>query len=753
LHITRMQFHITVSGAGTATRSVTISGVTNASHLPREITMQAARPYPPAGELASYPTKIAGLCNPANLADLNGLFDRFLANGMAPGESALLGQYLFAVLLGPDWAAITGAAGAGAMVEMELELDPSETEMQSLPWEMMHNGTAFLADSKAPRVAFSRVIPPASAFPAPVFDAPFRVLFVVGSQLSSKLRPGMELIGLLRRREFENAGVSVRYLGEAEYDKFQQTVAEFQPSLVHMVCHGQIREKAPPEILLLERLRDPSGKERTLDYPITADRLIALMQQPGGWVPPIVILNACYTGTFSDAHLSFAARLVNQGVAMSIGMAGEVADRACQAFTLRFYQALLNKQSVTEAAAQGRRAALLGYPELEESLEWTRATLFLRQGVAPTISVPRPANLDLVQRALQLRKIGSVPEAFCARDTALEPYQSLASQLTRRKAGVALPNDPLLIAFTINDAAGGVGKTRLLEEIAVRAISDGLFPVILRKHEQSAAPSNLLDFALAISEAMGEVRKVFDLGGAPAGVTPAGLEPPNITAVQDFAFGKTRDGKPDWPNRVDRRIYRNQVASLRETVAKAGPETPQVDVTLIFEALQDDFRQLLQEAAAKGAGPYLPLLLLDDVHLYARVMLTILRNIGAAGLGTEHLPIPVVFTYMTTTTDGDLVRTALRKMSIAEKRQPELAVFKEINEQRLAYGQLLLSWKQCTPNDRSKNAKRFLELLQQRTEGRVKNVITPGTESLIDGARFSDVLLDANLDDVIGKHP
>jgi hypothetical protein len=42
---------------------------------------------------------------------------------------------------------------------------------------MMYNGTAFLADSNAPRVASSRVIPPASAFPVPVFDVPFRFLF------------------------------------------------------------------------------------------------------------------------------------------------------------------------------------------------------------------------------------------------------------------------------------------------------------------------------------------------------------------------------------------------------------------------------------------------------------------------------------------------------------------------------------------------------------------------------------------------
>jgi hypothetical protein len=54
----------------------------------------------------------------------------------------------------------------------------------------------------------------------------------------------------------------------------------------------------------------------------------------------------CYTGIFSSAHLSFAASLVDRGVAMALGMAGEVADRACQAFTLRFYQALMTDQPV-----------------------------------------------------------------------------------------------------------------------------------------------------------------------------------------------------------------------------------------------------------------------------------------------------------------------------------------------------------------------------------------------------------------------
>jgi hypothetical protein len=51
---------------------------------------------------------------------------------MAPGESALLGQYLLRSCWG-QWTAITGAAGAGDVAEMELELHPSDTEMQSLP--------------------------------------------------------------------------------------------------------------------------------------------------------------------------------------------------------------------------------------------------------------------------------------------------------------------------------------------------------------------------------------------------------------------------------------------------------------------------------------------------------------------------------------------------------------------------------------------------------------------------------------------
>jgi len=741
-----MQFIISVTGAGTGSRSVSIGGCPQ-----RDIAIQAYRPFPPKDELAAYSAQTAALCDPAKLTDLNALYDRFLANGLAQGESVLLGQYLFAVLLGPSWALIENATPGGDVAELELEIDPSDTEMQSLPWEMIHSSKGFLANSNAPRVTFSRVIPPAGSFGAPTFKAPFKVLFVVGSQLNSALRPGLELIGLLRRPEFLNAGLAVRYLGEAEYDVFQQTVAEFRPSLVHLVCHGQIRTGAPPEILLLERQPDPAGRKRTQSYPVTADRLITLMQQPGGWVPPIVILNACYTGTFMSAHLSFAARLVNQGVAMSMGMAGEAADRACQAFTLGFYQALLTNQPVTEATAHGRRAALLGYPELEASIEWTRATLFLRKGVRPNITVPTPANIDLIQRAPRLRVIGRQPDALCARDPALEPYHRMAALLTGRRAGAALPNDPLLIAFTINDAAGGVGKTRLLEEIAVRGITDGLFPVILRKHEQSAAPSNFLDFALAVSDAMAEVRMTFDLGFAPPEAVPAALgQPvPVVTNVHKFAFSKAGIV----PDCVNRTVFRTQLPQVRQTVAQTGPDTAPGDVSAIIEALQDDFHQLMQDAATKGKVPYLPLLLLDDVHLYARVALTILRNIGAAGLGTEQMPIPLVFTYMTTTTEGDLIRTALRKMNVAGECQPELTVFKENIEQRLAYGQLLLSWQRCTPNDRSKNVKGFLDKLQQMTEGRVKKVITLEIENYISGARFGDALVDADFDDIMQRYP
>ena len=71
----------------------------------------------------------------------------------------------------------------------------------------------------------------------------------MGKAIDNTLRPGAELIGLLRRLRvpidptfstFRSTDVNVRYLSEATWDEIQAAVADFEPTVVHLICHGEV---------------------------------------------------------------------------------------------------------------------------------------------------------------------------------------------------------------------------------------------------------------------------------------------------------------------------------------------------------------------------------------------------------------------------------------------------------------------------------------------------------------------------------
>src|ERR1700760_573508 len=73
-----------------------------------------------------------------------------------------------------------------------------------------------------------------------------------------------------------------------------------------------------------------------------------------------------------------AAALVSAGVPMVVGMSGEVADSACRLFTRRFYEALLQGESVAAATAEGRRAGLTG-ADPYHTVDWAFPSLLLSE--------------------------------------------------------------------------------------------------------------------------------------------------------------------------------------------------------------------------------------------------------------------------------------------------------------------------------------------------------------------------------------
>src|SRR5262249_55563289 len=148
-------------------------------------------------------------------------------------------------------------------------------------------------------------------------------------------------------------------LTHATLDSLAQAVKEFTPTVVHIVCHGDIADVGKQELSPALEFRAKEGSDASIF--VDAEKLLAnLTIAPGVPHPPAVVLNACSTATSDELRVGrpFAAELVQSGIPVVVGMSGPVSDQACRLFTAGFYSALLESGSVAEAAARGRRAAL-----------------------------------------------------------------------------------------------------------------------------------------------------------------------------------------------------------------------------------------------------------------------------------------------------------------------------------------------------------------------------------------------------------
>ena len=171
---------------------------------------------------------------------------RWYAN-MAAGQASdgmprRFGRYLFELVLGEGvWTQLVTTA-AGAAIDVRIDCPPDAWALMRLPWELMHDGQHFLAARPGPLVLMSRQVTAPVAMTAPRTFAP-RVFFVIGSlQDDAEIRAGAEYLGLLRRLQTLDLTLDCQVLREATAEMLQAAVADFQPSVVHFICHGGFSE-------------------------------------------------------------------------------------------------------------------------------------------------------------------------------------------------------------------------------------------------------------------------------------------------------------------------------------------------------------------------------------------------------------------------------------------------------------------------------------------------------------------------------
>jgi CHAT domain len=727
-----------------------------ASGNPRLPRLKTERCPPPNERFPLPPAHPSSACNPmahllcmdATGANTAIAYDGINRLDVPLGDIDRFGGYLFQCLLGERWAEIEALTPAGGDIELEILIEPNDDDLQVLWWEMMFAGAEPLAAQKGRKVAITRLISTEKPPKQPAdFQLPLKVLFVVGSQIDNALRPGAELIGLLNRvrlpvgGNIQTAHMHVRLVPDASWDDIQKAAQSFLPNVVHIVSHGELDPQGGGTTRLLLTAREPGDhvngapvREKASDpYPCSAARLLELVSVNGA-PPPVMIINACHTAEVAGqgaADLAFTAQLVRGGVAMALGMSGEVADRACQIFTMSFYQGLLRGTPVTVAAAQGRRAALLDFPDDQHNVEWARPTLFMAQGINPALKILPPLR-DWSDIAESYRTL-KTPDVLCDRLDCMDRYESFR---------IALP-PPLgkaaAFAYVTKDSAGGLGKTRLLEEIAARSVFDNFIPVIVRNNKENLEAShNHLETALRISAAVEKSREAFRLPPTP------------LTATKEFAYMLANIPLPDPARIASVAIRENELdAFLRNNRASGLPAT--VTMEQVLPLIQSECRALRDDLRVDGAPEPTVLLLLDDLHRYAGCVQAILPLFREYGLGRPGLLLPVVFTCYAAEEDK-ILEEALRQRQ--DVFMTPLNPFESGVVQRLACRQFVLSfWKFSVTSRRSMSEQvdQFFESVQEATNGRPVEYQRGEVKGVINAHKRFKTLIPTNFEEMLVK--
>ncbi|MGH8907021.1 MAG: CHAT domain-containing protein [Egibacteraceae bacterium] len=599
----------------------------------------------------------------------------------------LLGRWLFDALTGRDaWGKVKAEAARrrARLVELALEWPADAYELHRLPWEMMHDGQAFLAVCRPFAVAIIRIVPVATE--ARALSGPPRVLFVVGSSLSDpQIRPGAEFMGLIRELEREGGMMHPYVLQRATIARIADTVARFRPDVVHFVGHGRVNRDTEAAVLVL-RGTDPARPEYP-DHEVSATEFLAALS-PDGMPPAIVVLSACDTGRVGGPHTaSIAADLVSGGVPVVVAMAGRVSDAACRLFTRRFGRGLVQGEQLAAALAAGRRAAFTEYGPAHTSVDWGLPAIYQSRAVPPGFApvVDRESIARPQRRAQALGLFGDT--VFCGRRRFFDAYEELL--------------DPAKPATSLVGLADGdlewLGSNRLLRELGAQALRDGHLPCMVGPFAQGEEPRTPAQLAVRIVEATALVRERLGLGE---------LEDSTLLRTLAILSPAVPGSTPlcDLPAVLRTAALMQRLAEHRRlTYTGIAPAA-------IRDPLRRDLGALIAAARAWDGSCFTAhsrvLVLLSGVqswHTATDALFTTMLD--AYGLGSHAEPVPVIMTAARGSLGGERLQ-ALRESARWTRWEPlrplgEAGESDEADEDILAYQWILLHPTQlCTPTSR-----------------------------------------------------
>jgi hypothetical protein len=687
--------------AGTWQARITVQGKADWKIIERKGVVDSnGYPLPPEEEVPRWIASSVPLCQKEGTSARIDAQDLFLQGEPRPGKPDVeaLGGYLFAVLLGDHWADIKQAAGLEA-IRLQLSF-PADPLWHHLPWELICNSEGPLAAVKN-TVAITRLVQAVktpgevpAADPAEEvlsIEIPLRVLFVVGRELDSQLRPGAEYLNLLHRlqctlgsdEEARGVALHTRLLMEATTQDVESAVGDFKPAVVHLISHGQISGKE--SVVLLTRY-DTAARRNPKPDLVNAERLATLLRASNKDVRPhAVVLNACNTARIGDVQASFAGELVRRGIPLVVGMAGEVADAACRLFTRQFYTALVEQRPADIAAAEGRRAALLHFKNHTQNFDWARAVFCQAVGVETQFK-QRPPQATLVRVAEDLRP-KKKREPFCGRLQWLPLFRDL---FQRRIPNLAIESQEEISEE--EEDRPQIGKSRLLDELAWQSVLEGWIPI--RIDQVRTRYSNFMHFATHLFAILENTREKFDVERANRS---------EVVRKACEAFGvEYKAGDQDAFMSA-----RDKVLTLLEPQQKIA-----VTHDTIRQMLQRDLEALRKDIETVTGARKGVLILWDQLDYEEALEEDLVGLLDPHGLGSKANPAPVVFTYAKRSTGGKKLLTAIDKnQHVAVRNLQRYDTF----ENGMACRQFL-AWKKYVP---ARAQRQLFEKMMATFEGTV----------------------------------
>ncbi len=342
------------------------------------------------------------------------------------------------------------------------------TLLQSLPWELLHDGDGYLFQGAKP-TRVRRRLPNTKILDVPVVTTPIRILLVTArpeDDACSYIDHRVSALPLVEAMEALPGLVEIHVLSPPTFPamraELERARREQHPyHVVHFDGHGVYNRAVGLGGLCFEQPEDTGELEKRRHATVFTDKLGPLLRD---YRIPLVFLEACQTAQAEKASESVASELLKVGVASVVAMSHSVLVETARRFVEAFYQGLAASQRVGEAMLAGQRhlkddtfrGRIFGAGELRLE-DWFVPVLFQEKD-DPQLFTTRPAQQtkDDFQSALESR-LGNLPPQpetdFIGRSRDL-----LALQHLLRPEGGA--------RYAVVRGQGGEGKTALAAEFA-----------------------------------------------------------------------------------------------------------------------------------------------------------------------------------------------------------------------------------------------------------------------------------------------